>query len=40
VSGYRLIEVGVKLDPARSFLEAGEISLLPMSLELAAVSFF
>src|SRR5258705_13821052 len=26
-AGYRLIEVGVKLEPARSFLEAGGISL-------------
>ncbi|HEX7558366.1 MAG TPA: hypothetical protein VF386_04170 [Usitatibacter sp.] len=28
----------MKLDPARSFLEAGEISLQPIPLELAASS--
>jgi hypothetical protein len=32
------IEPGMKLDPARSFLEPGEISLQPITLELAASS--
>ena len=37
---YRLIEVGVKLDPARSFLDRRGSSLQPIPLELAAASSY
>jgi hypothetical protein len=37
-AGAPSIELGMKLDPARSFLETGESSLQPITLELSISS--